>query len=502
MSTSTDIELAAKNSLSNVDPSLSIRPKQLAAIKSIFSGRDTLAILPTSYGKSMIFRLIPAMCKALKDQPDEAVVIVIVPLISIIADQVDAANKLNTSLGLNACKLSLTEYDNISNGKYNIIVGTPESWLNPQWENVLSSTFFRKNLKCIVVDEVHQVSWGYGDKDSGELPFREAFSRIGVLRSFCGENVPVLALSATVTSDYCDLITMSCSLSSNFKLIVSCPDRPNIRLSVVKCPEKSVSCFEFVIESITKFGVESPRMLIYCKSQMLVGWLYEQFLIKLTQKMFKDGVKSTKNAIVAMYHADTLPHIKDDIVNELTNQSSDLRIVICTSALGCGVDCKNIKFIFHFGPPYNLIDYCQQIGRAGRSNEADCHAILLNFPGSLTKLVSNEMKAYVKSLTCLRTALFSSFNEDAILPIHPLHSCCSHCAKDCNCELEGCSAVHSFEEIQASSSESLSDVSDSDLISEPKRARSSYQPESPQYEFDSSLDDLEDFEEDLAPGID
>lgn len=498
MSPDAKLEKAVNDSLFKVNPAIKVRPKQLAAIKSILSGTDTLAILPTSYGKSMIFRLLPAVCKALDSHPNNAIVIVIAPLISIVVDQVEAANNLNSSLGLNACSICLTEYENIRNLKYNILVGTPEAWLDSErWEGVISSEVFRQRLVCIVVDEVHQVSWGYNDTLTGEAAFREAFSRIGTLRSFCCENVPVLALSATVTRDYCELISMSCSLSNNLKLIVTCSDRPNIRLSYVKCPEKNINCFSWVIKKLKELGNKCPKMMIYCRSQLLVGWLYEQFFIQLKLKMFKDGSKGTKNALLAMYHADTLDYIKNHIVEELTCDSSTLRVVICTSALGCGVDCKNVKYIFHFGPPHNLIDYCQQIGRAGRGNESDCHAILYHFPGCLTKLVSADMKLYMKTTSCLRTALFSPFNETEISQKHPLHQCCINCAKSCSCGSEECINSFPFESL---SNDSTTEESDSDVIPH-KRVRTGGDAveKSPQYEFEDSEDDLNDFNEDLEP---
>ena len=53
---------AVKVTLEKVDPNFQIRSKQLEAISSIISGQDTVAILPTSYGKSLIFCLIPSVC--------------------------------------------------------------------------------------------------------------------------------------------------------------------------------------------------------------------------------------------------------------------------------------------------------------------------------------------------------------------------------------------------------------------------------------------------------
>jgi len=93
-------------------------------------------------------------------------------------------------------------------------VDTPEAWLDSddRWKNMLSSHFFRKNVKCIVVDEAHKVSWGVASPSDGAV-FRNAFSRIGDMRSFVSEKVPVLALSATVDKDYREIINICCSLS-------------------------------------------------------------------------------------------------------------------------------------------------------------------------------------------------------------------------------------------------------------------------------------------------
>ena len=75
----------------------------------------------------MIFRLLPAICKILKGQPDDAIIVVFVPLLSIVVDQVEAANRLSESLGLRAYALSLSEYKSIENGLYNILIGTTEA---------------------------------------------------------------------------------------------------------------------------------------------------------------------------------------------------------------------------------------------------------------------------------------------------------------------------------------------------------------------------------------
>jgi superfamily II DNA helicase RecQ len=38
----------------------------------------------------------------------------------------------------------------------------------------------------------------------------------------------------------------------------------------------------------------------------------------------------------------------------------------CTSMLNCCLDYPSVRYVFHLGPPRDVIDYYQAIGRAGR----------------------------------------------------------------------------------------------------------------------------------------
>lgn len=45
------------------------------------------------------------------------------------------------------------------------------------------------------------------------------------------------------------------------------------------------------------------------------------------------------------------------------------KIMVATSALGTGIDVAGIETIVHLGRPHGIIDYVQEVGRAGRNNE-------------------------------------------------------------------------------------------------------------------------------------
>ena len=194
----------------------------------------------------------------------------------------------------------------------------------------------------------------------------EAFSRIGESSSFCSEKVPVLALSATIEMDFTEILRGACSLSKFVKYIHSCPDRKNIRLSIVDAGSKSVSCFNWLLNILSQNREKSPKVLIYCRSQKLVSWLFGQFRSKLGLGIYKNQEEHYDNFLVGMFHADTSTYNKEKYLASLTSVDDSMlpRVVIATSTIGCGINAKKLKYVCHFGPAFSLVDYCQRIGRA------------------------------------------------------------------------------------------------------------------------------------------
>lgn len=83
---------------------LTLKKEQEEAVNALLDGKDVLAVMPTGFGKSRIFQTYTII----KNRDNNAVVLVITPLQSIIKDQLQAVN----DVGILASDLSsLNKYD-------------------------------------------------------------------------------------------------------------------------------------------------------------------------------------------------------------------------------------------------------------------------------------------------------------------------------------------------------------------------------------------------------
>ena len=83
-----------------------LKQEQEVAVRALLDGKDVLAVLPTGYGKSLIYQMFVCFMDYKLD--GQAAILVISPLISIIKDQVSEMKSLGYS-AVAASDLSLSE---------------------------------------------------------------------------------------------------------------------------------------------------------------------------------------------------------------------------------------------------------------------------------------------------------------------------------------------------------------------------------------------------------
>ena len=137
---------------------VSLRDEQKEAIKNIVvSKRDSLIILPTGFGKSLIFQLLPFVFDSWLGA-SESFILVVSPLNALIRDQTVKLNdmQVRSLMVRNTESLSEVEIRDIKESKYRIIYGHPEAFVG-KLRKILDCEEVRRNMRAVVVDEAHLI---------------------------------------------------------------------------------------------------------------------------------------------------------------------------------------------------------------------------------------------------------------------------------------------------------------------------------------------------------
>ena len=301
------------------------------------SGKDMLAILKTSGGKSLCFQL-PTIHRG-------TLTLVISPLISLMKDQVDALTKIGISASYANSSLSPQEvglrYKALASNQYSLFYVAPERFNDPEFVEAIS----RSNIEMIAIDEAHCASqWGHS--------FRPSYAEIGknleLLEARLKRRLQRVAFTATansrVQSDIVNILDLS-----NPDIHIQDFDRPNITYSVQQARSSDRT------EEIKQALEEHPDdcTIIYCVTVKEVERIYQALL--------------EKGFPVSRYHGRLEPEEKDQIQEEFI--SGKIRILVSTSAFGMGVDKSDVRLVIHAQMPDSLEAYSQESGRAGRDGK-------------------------------------------------------------------------------------------------------------------------------------
>lgn len=397
-----------------------LRKHQIQPIHSILKERDTLVIAPTGSGKSAIFQ-IPAL---VMHQKHHTWTLVIEPTLSLMEDQVQAlnaksirANQISGSHPMNFGCITVTADGPVCA----LDLSAPFLYITPER---LQSEVFQKAINenppgLVVVDEAHCVlDWGY--------TFRSSYLKIGKWIATLKKRPVIAAFTATAPEAYhskiCSLLGMD-----EPEVYANSLERSNLILIREDCSamtiQRRLSRLKYHLK---KYGKEG-RLVIYCATRkhvdMVTNYLSDRF-----------------PGEVVKCHAYMDPEKRQR--NEMKFIHNKKRIMVATTAFGMGVDVPDIRLVVHFELPLSVIDYYQQIGRAGRdgkksrcvllyaTEDRDQNANILckeDYDESLQKLLLDRLDEIVRIVTgkaCIMQQVLAALGEKK-------PNTCRHCT---NCQ--------------------------------------------------------------------
>ena len=137
-----------------------LKIEQEQALEAFSRGKNVFVSLPTGYGKSLCYELIPRIFDMLRSEDKASIAIIISPLISLMQDQATIFNQKGISSICVGHKDHATGESgrNIFKGKYQLIFISPEVLFGSlEWRRMLSTDIYMNNLIAFVVDEAHCV---------------------------------------------------------------------------------------------------------------------------------------------------------------------------------------------------------------------------------------------------------------------------------------------------------------------------------------------------------
>lgn len=307
------------------------REGQERGIRAALAGSDTVVVMPTGAGKSLIYQLPALLLPGLT--------LVISPLISLMKDQTDKLAELGVAAltinsGLTHREQTATE-NAVGRGEGKILYLTPERFRDREFFELL----LERTVSLFVVDEAHCVSqWGHD--------FRPDYMMLGAIVERLGRP-PVMALTATASPETREDIVEQLRMRDPL-VVVADLVRPNLFLEVA--PTVNEAAKDAALERILR---SSPGTgIVYVAT------------VKEGERLFAE--LSGRHPL-ALYHG-KLPAKARHAAQEAF-MAGEVRAVIATNAFGLGIDKPDIRFVVHYHFPGSLEAYYQEAGRAGRDGE-------------------------------------------------------------------------------------------------------------------------------------
>ena len=343
------------------------REAQASAIKRWVDKKDTVVLLPTGAGKSLIYQLTALI--------SPGTTLLIAPLVALINDQREGLEQFGIRRMEGLSRDGSTREDenraieDVERGSLIFLAIAPERLQKPVWRLALGVASNAGGIAGAVIDEGHCVSeWGHD--------FRPAYGQLGNALRERLNVAAILVLTGTASrSVYRDMVAHIELDRDDPEACIrpSTHDRPEIRMSLSYCttPRDAEVARKSAIKSILRQFPGNPKNVFRPRgSNTLCGIM---FMPTATgwRNGIEAGVKLVQQAGLGrpVTYAGQEPYSEWRIEHARLFKRNQASVMVATSGYGMGVDKPNVRWVIHPHLTGSLESYYQQIGRSGRDRE-------------------------------------------------------------------------------------------------------------------------------------
>jgi superfamily II DNA helicase RecQ len=292
--------------------------EQRLGLKAVLDGESPLVvILPTGGGKSLLF-MLPAWLEGARTT------VVISPFVALAND---------TEKRCKEARIDCIQWRDGLRRRTKVVVVSAESAVSPEFMHYMTELYLSHQLDRVVLDECHLVITAAG--------FREAMHKLKNLAI----PVPLILLTATLPPSVIKQFEKALAIQKP-TYIRAATGRSNFAYSVEIFEKDMDERVVLKLQEIKNRLGTQERAVVFCRSTNQCEAFAEALKCNAYHARYKD-----KEAALASWIA------------------GDNKLMIATGALGTGIDLKGISYAIHVGKPWSMIEYGQEIGRAGRDGE-------------------------------------------------------------------------------------------------------------------------------------